>query len=161
MAEFLIANRDTSAVGGCAIGDIRDVRPDGWNWTKAELPNVVKFSAVAYNRKYAEPDERIYIKPVIDRAGNYYDLVKMDAGLKGTDVFVAANPDKIDVYKDGVKKPKLNGGRELIKDRNDDAPTRTVVLKSRGIELDIRQVVETVNKCRYCISGGAIIDKTV
>jgi hypothetical protein len=161
MAEFLIANRDTSVAGGCAIGDIRDVRPDGWNWSKAELPNVVKLSGVAYDRKYKLPDQRVYTKPVIDRAGNYYDLVKMEAGLQGTDVFVAADPAKIDVYEGDVKQKTLADGKELVKDRGDDAPTKTVVLKFGDVVLETRLDSETINKRRYRISGGVIIDKTV
>lgn len=57
MAEFLVAAAHHK---GYAIGDVITIHPDGWGWTRAELPSVVKLPAIAYSkalhRQCKEPD---------------------------------------------------------------------------------------------------------
>ncbi len=161
MAEFLLSNRDTSAAGGCAIGDIRDVRPDGWGWSDAELPNVVKLPAVAYDEKYKLCDQREYVKPIRGRHGKYYDLTKMNAGLEIPDILVEIkNTEDVDVFESDVKTATMKPiGRELVKDRG-DAVTKEVVLKFGSVVLDIIDDQAIVNKRRYHIVGKTIVDKT-
>ena len=64
MAEFLVANHSNTDPAGYQAGDIIDVRPDGWNWTRGELPRVIKLPAITneLGQQYREEDREIYVK---------------------------------------------------------------------------------------------------
>jgi len=47
--EYLIAHRDSSSGRGLGIGDIVDIKPEGFNWTVTEKPHVVKIDTTKAN----------------------------------------------------------------------------------------------------------------
>lgn len=75
MAEFLVANNSSANPSGYRVGDIVDVREDGWNWAAGELSSVVKRPDLSFPDalKYREEDQEIYVfvhrREAKDRAG--------------------------------------------------------------------------------------------
>ncbi len=64
MAEFFIQKNSNTDPRGYQAGDIVDVREDGFNWTKSELPSVVKLPAISLRlaKQYGEEDMEVSIK---------------------------------------------------------------------------------------------------
>jgi hypothetical protein len=144
MAEFLIANHSNTDPDGFQADDVIDVREDGWNWTRSELPRVVKLPAIPLTlaQQYREEDREIYVK------------VRESETKKTT--------GQLSLQRDDVETAKITVNTEtLIKPRTlsveDVGAIKILNIQSEELALEFRSVFFA--RRRWKMVGDVITDK--
>ena len=152
MAEFLVRKNTNPIEGGLQAGDIVDGRPDGWAWSRAELPNVIKRPDIATSEidKWLESDEilEFHISPDNTvRTSGKMSLIRVIDGEKIAEI-------RVDAFPLTIKARSANYGTAV-----DVKVTNNV-----GEEIQLEQVVTSFHRKRYSISDRVtkvILDKTL
>ena len=138
MAEFLRARRDTLSRGGYSPGDIVEVREDGYQWSPAELPNVVKVPGLSLARakRYVIADCEWYEVSTSALASGERDPTRHRAEDKVLWI------SRTDDYEDQKTRARPE-------------------LRKRGERVETTKLEKQYAKARYRITDdGRIIDKT-
>lgn len=155
MVGFLVSPRSNPNPNGTKAGDIIDVRPDGWNWSAAELPKVVNRPDISMKdaARFVQFDQEVFLRPVRDRAGNYYDI--------DLNVIPSLDETKIDVRDGMTKVGGLSDGRVRIQTREQDISDKRSLFLDTGVEVESKEEWVVHNKFRFQIVAGVIVDKVL
>lgn len=150
--EILKAPRTKPAPSMISAGDIIAVRPDGWVWSAAELPNIVYLPGAPVDQKWRAEDREIYLIPKRDRAGNYLTVNPIEK-IKILD------ETALDVKDGGVDRGKLSGGRYPVETRAGEVFKTGVKFELAGVEIAMAYDYRIFNKRRYRWDGTKIVSK--